>query len=66
MLYWQRNDFETIETGSEPDAPTPAEDWPPVTEDDWPRVKDEFLASLERCKEMARDPELLERPILGG
>ena len=66
MLVWQRHDFATIETGAEPDAPTPAEDWPELTEGDWPRVKDEFLASLERSKEMARDAELLERPILGG
>jgi uncharacterized damage-inducible protein DinB len=65
MLYWQRNDFETIETGEEPPEPTPAEDWPEVGPDDWPRLKDEFLASLERSKAMARDPALLERPILG-
>jgi uncharacterized damage-inducible protein DinB len=65
MLYWQRNDITTIETGIEPPAPTRPEEWPDVTEDDWPRLKDEFLASLERTKEMARDPELLEKTILG-
>jgi uncharacterized damage-inducible protein DinB len=65
MLYWQRNDITTIETGSEPPQPTPEEEWPPVTEDDWPRLKDEFLAELERTKEMARNPALLDKPILG-
>lgn len=66
MLYWQRSDFATIEAGSEPDDPSPDENFPSVAADDWPRVKDEFLASLERSKEMARDAELLGRPILGG
>jgi hypothetical protein len=66
MLFWQRNDFETIETGVEPPEPTAAEEWPAVGVDDWPSLKEEFLASLERSKSMARDPELLERPILGG
>jgi uncharacterized damage-inducible protein DinB len=65
MLFWQRNDIAAIETGSEPPEPTPAEDWPEVTRDDWPRLRDEFLASLERTKEMARDPELLDRTVLG-
>jgi len=66
MLYWQQSDFETIETGSEPEDPTPAEDFPTVAAEDWPRVKDAFLASLERSKAMARDAALLERPILDG
>ena len=66
MLFWQRHDFQTIETGTEPDVSDPADSWPAVTKDDWPRLKDEFLAALEQSKEMARDPEKLERLILGG
>jgi uncharacterized damage-inducible protein DinB len=66
MLYWQRSDFETIETGAEPENPTPDEDFPTVAAEDWPLVKDAFLASLERSKAMARDAALLERPILDG
>jgi uncharacterized damage-inducible protein DinB len=65
MLFWQRHDHATIETGSEPDVPAGA-DWPAVTEEDWPRLKDEFLASLEGSRKIARDSEALERPILGG
>ena len=57
MLFWQRHDHETIQTGSEPDVPAGA-DWPAVAEDDWPRLKDEFLASLEKSREIARDPEI--------
>ena len=64
MLFWQRHDFETIATGSEPEVDNPMESWPAVTKDDWPRLKDEFLAALEQSKAMARDPELLERLIL--
>lgn len=65
MLFWQRHDHATIETGAEPDVPAGA-DWPAVTEEDWPRLKDEFLASLEGSRKIARDSEALERPILGG
>ncbi len=65
MLFWQRHDLATIETGTEPKVSTNA-DWPAVAEDDWPRLKDEFLASLERSREIARDPENLDRLILGG
>lgn len=65
MLFWQRHDHATIETGAEPDVPA-GSDWPTVTEDDWPRLKDEFLASLEESRETARDPKNLERRILGG
>lgn len=64
MLFWQRHDFATIETGTEPDVPA-AVDWPAITRDDWPRLKDEFLAALEQSRELARDPENLERLILG-
>jgi uncharacterized damage-inducible protein DinB len=63
MLFWQRHDFATIETGSDPEVPAGA-DWPAVTEVDWPRLKDEFLNALEQSREMARDPEQLERLIL--
>lgn len=66
MLYWQLKDFETIESGEEAVVATAEESWPEVTPEDWPRVKEEFLASLERSREMARDPEMLERFILGG
>lgn len=65
MLFWRRHDLQTIETGSEPEVDQ-AENWPAVTSDDWPRLKDEFLAALEQSKEIARDPENLERVILGG
>jgi uncharacterized damage-inducible protein DinB len=65
MLFWQRHDLQTIETGSEPEVDQ-AENWPAVTSDDWPRLKDAFLAALEQAKEIARDPENLERVILGG
>lgn len=65
MLYWQRHDLQTIETGSEPGVDQ-AENWPTVTSDDWPRLRNEFLAALEQCIEIARDPENLERVILGG
>lgn len=64
MLFWQRHDFATIETGSEPDVSTGA-DWPFVSEADWPRLKDEFLASLEQSRQMTRSEDL-ERLILGG
>lgn len=64
MLYWQRSDFTTIETGTEP--PTiQEENWPVVTKDDWPRLKDEFLESLGKGREMTRT-ENLERLILDG
>lgn len=65
MLFWQLHDHETIETGAEPEVAEGA-DWPAVTAAGWPRLKDEFLAALERSREMARDPGLLERRILGG
>ena len=64
MLFWQQKDFETIETGVEPEVATDA-DWPTVTEKDWPQLKDDFLASLEKSRQMARN-ENLERPILGN
>jgi uncharacterized damage-inducible protein DinB len=64
MLCWQKNDLATIETGVEPPV-TPEENWPAVAKDDWPRLKDEFLASLEKSREMART-ENLDRLILGG
>ena len=64
MLFWQRHDFATIETGSEPEVAS-GDDWPAVTNDDWPRLKDEFLASLEKSREMTRTEDL-ERLILGG
>jgi hypothetical protein len=65
MLFWQKHDLATIESGAEPPT-TPAESWPAVTREDWPRLKDEFLASLEKCRELARHPENLDRLILGG
>jgi hypothetical protein len=64
MLFWQRLDHVTIETGEEPEVPASA-DWPAVTRNDWPLLKDEFLASLEKTREIARN-ENLDRPILGG
>lgn len=64
MLCWQKNDIATIETGAEPKV-TPEENWPAVTKDDWPRLKDEFLASLAKSREMALT-ENLDRLILGG
>jgi uncharacterized damage-inducible protein DinB len=64
MLCWQKNDIATIETGVEPKV-TPEENWPAVSKEDWPRLKDEFLASLEKSREMART-ENLDRLILGG
>jgi uncharacterized damage-inducible protein DinB len=63
MLFWQKHDFATIETGLEPEVAA-GTDWPAVTEADWPRLKDEFLAALEQSRVMARDPEQLERLIL--
>jgi len=60
MLFWQYNNFQTIETGLEPEVDEPAESWPNVTQDEWPRLRDEFLAALERSKAMARDPKLFE------
>jgi uncharacterized damage-inducible protein DinB len=66
MLFWQRHDLTTIETGAEPEVSTPADDWPPVAANEWPRLKDEFLASLEKSREVARNPESLDRLILGG
>ena len=65
MLFWQKHDLVTIETGSEPEVSAGA-DWPLVTQDDWPQLKDEFLASLEKSRELARDPENVAREILGG
>lgn len=65
MLFWQLHDFATIETGAEPEVPNAA-DWPAVSKDDWPCLKDEFLASLKKSREMARDTQNLERLILGG
>jgi len=66
MLFWQRNDFQTIETGQEPQVEGPTESWPFVSQDDWPRLKGEFLVALEHSRALARDPQNLERPILGG
>jgi uncharacterized damage-inducible protein DinB len=65
MLFWQKHDLTTIKSGTEPEA-TQAESWPVVTEADWPRLKDEFLASLEQSREIARNPENLDRLILDG
>ena len=65
MLFWQKHDLATIETGAEPEASDEAS-WPPITKDDWSRLKDEFLASLEKSRELTRDPENLERLILNG
>lgn len=65
MLSWQQHDHATLEAGEEPDVPAEA-DWPAVTEEDWPRLKNEFLGNLEKSREIARDPENLERLILGG
>lgn len=61
MLFWQKNNFTVIETGVSPEVPTAADGWPAVTEDDWPHLKDEFLAGLEKSREMARNPEELNR-----
>jgi uncharacterized damage-inducible protein DinB len=65
MLFWQRHDHATVESGEEPEV-APGADWPAVTERDWPRLKDEFLASLEKSREMTREPGALDRLILGG
>ena len=65
MLFWQEHTLTTIKTGTEPEVPTAAVSWPAVTEADWPRVKDEFLAGLERSREVARDSETLNR-VLGS
>ena len=65
MLFWQKHDITTIETGAEPEVSAGA-DWPAVTKEDWPRLKDEFLACLETSREMTRNPENLNRLILGG
>jgi uncharacterized damage-inducible protein DinB len=65
MLFWQEHDLATIQAGVEPDT-TPAESWPVVTKADWPRLKDAFLASLEKSREIARDPQNLDRLILNG
>jgi uncharacterized damage-inducible protein DinB len=64
MLCWQKNDIATIETGVEPEV-TPEENWPAVTKEDWPHLKDEFLASLAKSREMAQTQNL-DRLILGG
>ena len=66
MLFWQRNNLETIETGVEPEVLTEAESWPAVVVGDWPRLKDEFLSGLEQSRQIASDPENLARPILEG
>ena len=65
MLFWQRNDLETIKTGVEPKVLNKADEWPLVTQNDWPRLKDEFLKCLEQIREIARN-ENLDRLILGG
>ncbi len=53
-----------IEKGVDEAVPTAADSWPAVTLEDWPRLKDEFLANLDKNKEIARDAETLERPLL--
>lgn len=65
MLFWQSINQITVETGEEPET-TGEESWPAVTKNDWPRLKDDFLAGLEKSREMTRDPEKLERVIMGG
>lgn len=65
MLFWQKHDLANIQSGAEPPA-TSAESWPAVAPDDWPHLKDEFLASLEKSREVARHPENLDRLILDG
>jgi uncharacterized damage-inducible protein DinB len=65
MLFWQRNDFQTISTGVEPEV-APGASWPLVTAADWPRLKDEFIQALEHSRALTRDPDNLERSILNG
>lgn len=62
MLFYQERSLRTIETGLEADVPTAADGWPAVTEDDWPRLKDDFLAILEKNRELARNPDILDKP----
>jgi uncharacterized damage-inducible protein DinB len=66
MLFWQRHDFETIETGSEPKVNSLSESFPPVQAQDWDRLKNEFLTALEHSRELARDQKNLKRLILGN
>ncbi len=63
MIFWQRHTLDEIEKGVNEDVPTAADSWPAVTLKDWPRLKDEFLANLDRSKKIARDAEMLERPL---
>ncbi len=61
MLFYQLRALATINTGVESEVPTAADGWPAVTQEDWPRLKDEFLAVLEKNRVLARDPESLNR-----
>jgi hypothetical protein len=61
MLFWQRLSHQEIETDTLIEVPSAAMGWPAVTEKDWPRVRDEFLAGLEKSREMVRNPEILNR-----
>ena len=66
MLFWQRHMHEELEKGEAVEVSTAAASWPDVAVEDWPRVRDDFLAILEKNKELARDADLLQRPYREG
>lgn len=61
LLFWQRYTHQQIETGKPPEVPSAAMGWPTVTASDWPRARDEFLQAVEKSREIARNPDTLER-----
>lgn len=65
MLFWQRQTHQEIETDTALGVPTATVGWPAVKEEDWPRVRDEFLAGLEKSRELARNPDVLSRRFDG-
>jgi uncharacterized damage-inducible protein DinB len=66
MVFWQRYVMATIEGEAVEDISSATTGWATVNLEDWPRLKDEFLANLERCCEMARNAAELERVPSGN
>jgi uncharacterized damage-inducible protein DinB len=62
LLFWQRQVLGAIhDQPPVKDVSSAAIGWPKVKRNDWPRIKNEFLTGLEQGREMAREPELLNR-----
>jgi DinB superfamily len=66
MVFWQRYVIATIAGEPVEDISSAATGWSAVSLEDWPRLKDEFLANLERCRDIAGSAATLERVPSGN